>query len=85
MNNSQGGLEFRIKYHLIREGGWGVDLLGERKRFLEKMNGPLEEQMRGMIVCNKVFWGCHVNFSSPLLSYDRNQSFLVDETLREGI
>lgn len=49
-------LEFRIKYHLNRKKerctyvSWG-----KSKWFLGKTNGPLKEQMRGMIVCNNVF------------------------------
>lgn len=41
----QGGLEFKLKYRLTREGGGGheVGLLGERRWFLRKMSGPWEE------------------------------------------
>ena len=50
---------------------------------LGKMDEPLEEQMGSMIVCGKFCSG--VMSTSPLPSCDKHQSFLFDETSRQGI
>lgn len=47
-----------------------------------KLNGSLKEQTGGMMVCYKVCLG--MVFPSSLLSCDRIQSSLADETPREG-
>ena len=47
------------------------------------MDEPLEEQMGSMIVCGKFCSG--VMSTSPLPSCDKHQSFLFDETSRQGI
>lgn len=39
----RGGLEFKLKCHLNSKRERSVDLLGESKWFLRKMNEPLEE------------------------------------------
>lgn len=36
------------------EKGENIGILGENKWFLGKMNQPLEEQIGGMIICDKV-------------------------------
>lgn len=59
----------------------GGHLRGEEVVF-RKLNGSLKEQMGGMMVCHKVCLG--VVFPSSLLSCDRIQSSLADETSREG-
>lgn len=46
--------------------------LRERKRFLGKMNGPLEEKIGSMTVCDKVCLG--VVWTSSSLSYDESIS-----------
>lgn len=48
------------------------------------MNGPLEEQMRHMIDCEKVCLGV-VWVYSLLSQGEMSQSFLLDQTPREGI
>lgn len=48
------------------------------------MSGPLEEQMEGMVICDKVCLS--VVLTSRLLSRDRSQqSYLVGKTPQEGI
>lgn len=47
------------------------------------MSGPLEEQMGGMIVCDKVCLGGVL--TSSLLSCDKSQSLLLDETSGRGL
>lgn len=64
-----GGLEFRMKYHFfVGKGMGGCSLLGKSKLFGGKMNGPLEEQVRDMTVCDTV---CLVSISS-LLSWNES-------------
>ena len=46
------------------------------------MNGPLEEQMRVMIACDKVCLGV---VSTSSLFCDKSQSSLTDETPEKGI
>lgn len=48
-----------------------------------KEEWALEEQIKGMTVCDKVCLS--VVSTSSLLSYDRSQISLVDETPWEGI
>lgn len=48
-----------------------------------KMNGPLEEQMGGEIVCDKMYLS--VGSTSGLLSCDKNHSSLVDDAPSRGI
>lgn len=76
-------MEFSLKYHLNGERGWDVGILGKSKWVLGEMNGPLEEQMGGIIVCDTVCLG--VVLTSILLSCDESQSSVVDETPREEI
>ena len=47
------------------------------------MNGPLEEQMGSMIVCDKVCLG--LVLTPSLLSHDKGQSVLGDETPGVGL
>ena len=48
------------------------------------MNGPLKEQMGGLIICDKVYLG--PVWTSTFLSCDKkSQSSLADETPREGL
>lgn len=73
-----GDLEFRIKYHHNKEREWDLCLLGESKWFFGKINGSLEEQMWDGIICDTV---CpDVVSTSPLLSCNKSQNSLVDET-----
>ena len=44
------GFERRPRYLLSRKRGGGLRLLEEREWFVERKNGPWEEQMRGMMV-----------------------------------
>ena len=48
------GFERRPQYLLSRKRGGGVRLLEEREWFVERKNGPWEEQMRGMIVYDQI-------------------------------
>lgn len=66
-----------LYYAFIEKEEEDMFLLGENIRFLGKMNEPLEEQLGGMIEYDKVCF-C-------VLSCDKSQSYLVDETPTEGI
>ena len=52
-----GVLEFRLKYYRNGKNREDVNLLRESKWILGKINGPLEEQMGHVIVCDKIYLG----------------------------
>lgn len=83
MSDSLGGLELRLKYHLNREKGGELCPLRGQEIIFRKMNGPLEEQMGSVLVCDKVCLG--VVSTSSFLSCDKSPSSLVDETPRQGV
>lgn len=79
----QDGLELRITYHLHRERGWGIGSCGrESKRYLGKMNGPLEQYMGGMRFVTKCVW---VWSTSSRVSCDKSQSSPAGETPGRGL
>lgn len=83
MNNFQGGLEFKIKYHFkIEQGGGGCRPLRGEWMFFRK-----DEQTRGkeMGDISSLWQSLPECGTSSLLSCDKSQSFLVAKTPREGI